>query len=152
MIQKKNGYTIIELLVVITIIIILSALGFIAYGYANSIGRDSKRKSDIENLRSALEFYRADNGYYPDGSTSFATIATKLQAALVTGGYMSSLPVDPKDNTLYPYQIIMTDGRPVAAPVHYYGYCLATKLETGSSSSNCVGALPTGYTYGVKNP
>jgi len=142
----------IELLVVITIILILGTLGFIAYGYASGNGRDSKRKSDIEQLRSALEFYRTDMGYYPAGSTtSFVTIATNLQTALVTTGkYMSSLPVDPKDNTLYPYRIKMTDGS--GSPVHYYGYCLAARLETLSSSSNCVGALPTGYTYGVKNP
>ncbi len=148
--KPKTGYTMIELLVVITIILILGAMGFIAYAYASGNGRDSRRKSDIEQLRSAMEFYRTDAGYYPGDVTSFTAISSAL-SVLVTDGYMSALPPDPKDNTAAPYMVIFTDGR--GTPVHYYGYCLAAKLETPTStSSNCSSGLPAGYNYGVKNP
>lgn len=145
----------IELLVVMTIILILGTLGFIAYGYANASGRDSRRKSDIEQLRSALEFYRSDNGFYPDpssgSSASFVAVDSALHDAIVTGGYMSQLPSDPKDNVANPYKIILTDGR--GTPMHYYGYCLAAKLESSAATnSNCSTALTEDYNYGVKNP
>jgi general secretion pathway protein G len=144
-----DGYTMIELLVVMTIILILGTLGFIAYGYASASGRDSRRKSDLEQIRSAMEFYRSDFGYYPGTATQFTSVSTAL-TDLVATGYISSLPSDPKGDQTYDYQIIMSDLR----GTNYYAYCLSAKLETTQTvSSNCGSTtLPTDYTYGIKNP
>jgi len=150
--MKKNGFTFIEILVSVTIISILVAIAMISYGSINKRSRDARRKSDIEQLRSALEMYRADNGYYPDeGPSTFTAISTDADLKTVLASYIATIPADPKDDTTYPYKIIMNGSR--GSPTHYYGYCLAAYTESeGSGVNACTESLPTSYTYGVKNP
>jgi len=64
--RKQNGFTLIELLVTITIIGVLAAIGLTSYATATQKARNSRRAADIQQLRSALEMYRTDNGEYPD--------------------------------------------------------------------------------------
>jgi len=167
--MKRKGFTFIEVLVVITIIAVLVVVGVVAYGSVNKRSRDARRKSDIEQMRSALEMYRADNGWYPDGgpTTTFTSISDPSLGSFNTelSAYIAKLPLDPLDDTNFPYMILMTDGRPVAAPVHYYGYCLVASLESGITDrltepgtdanafeNECAVDLDTSYTYGKKNP
>jgi prepilin-type N-terminal cleavage/methylation domain-containing protein len=154
--RKVTGFTFIEILVVVTIIAMLVVIAAVSYGSINKRSRDARRKSDIEQLRSALEMYRADYSYYPDeGPSSFTKIA---EAGLSTPleSYIATFPQDPKDNSTYAYQIIMTNQ--LGSPAHYYGYCLAAYTEAeGSASNSCGIDLPDitadkKYNYGVKNP
>jgi prepilin-type N-terminal cleavage/methylation domain-containing protein len=63
-----KGFTLIELLVVIAIIGILITVGAVSYQRAVRLSRDSKRKTDLEQIRQALETYRSEEGVYPDTS------------------------------------------------------------------------------------
>jgi len=63
--RNCTGFTLIEILVVTTIIAILAAIGIVSYSQTNKNARDKKRQADIEQIRSALEMYRADEGVYP---------------------------------------------------------------------------------------
>lgn len=63
----KNGFSLIELLVVATIVIVLTTIGVISYRAASIKSRDSKRKADLEAVRQALVLYRSDVGSYPTG-------------------------------------------------------------------------------------
>ncbi len=109
----KKGFTLIELLVVISIIGILVATGVVGYSRATKLSRDAKRKTDLEQIRQALETYRAELGYYP-GST-----------ALLVSSYITTLPIDPKSPT-YTYVYA-----PAAAPAKTYSLCAS--LETVTS-------------------
>ena len=84
--DKKSGFTFIEILVVATIISVLASIGMVSYRSANQKSRDGKRKADIEQIRAALEMYRADdvNGYYPANLSS------------LTPTYIQTLPAPPK--------------------------------------------------------
>lgn len=64
--MKKAGFTLIELMVVITIIGLLSSISVVALNEIRKNSRDSKRISDIERIQTALEFYFMDNANYPD--------------------------------------------------------------------------------------
>ena len=93
--KQTKGFTLIELLVAATIIALLTAIGVVSYANINKRSRDTKRKSDIEQIRSSLEMYRADNGSYPHaGAGSWTDVSSLI--ALVTGGYIRALPADPK--------------------------------------------------------
>lgn len=83
-----NGFTLIEVLVAATIIGLLSTIGLTGYQAITRSGRDALRKSDLEQIRSALEIYKSDSGNYP-------TPATTCVPALPTS-YINPYPADPK--------------------------------------------------------
>src|SRR5438067_4348431 len=60
-----RAFTIIELLVVITIIIILGSLILSTVGYVQKKGARSRAEAEIAAMSAALESYKADNGIYP---------------------------------------------------------------------------------------
>ncbi|MFC1656810.1 type II secretion system protein [Patescibacteria group bacterium] len=66
-IKKIRAFTLIELLVVITIIGILSVLVVVNIQESRAKARNSKRKSDLHTISSALESYYADYNGYPFG-------------------------------------------------------------------------------------
>lgn len=119
--QKHAGFTMIELLVVATIIILLSAIGLVSFSQANKRARDGKRKADLEQARSALELYRSDNGFYP-ATNSWTTLISTLN----TGGYLNTATmVDPKNVApyLYSYCASLTSGGACVTsgtPKYYY--------------------------------
>ena len=94
--NKRSGFTLVELLVTISIISILS--GFIV---SNLLGgrirsRDAQRKSDLRQMQSALEMYRADQGFYPL-TANFPACPNSLVSGSVT--YMVKIPCDPIGTT-----------------------------------------------------
>jgi type II secretory pathway pseudopilin PulG len=68
--QRPSGFTILELLVVITIIIILAGLTIATMNYVQTKARRARAEAEIAAISAALENYKADNGVYPsDGNT-----------------------------------------------------------------------------------
>ena len=63
--RKEQGFTIVELLIVIVVIGILAALVVTTFSGIQKKGRDSERKTDIGAVHSQLEAYHATNGRYP---------------------------------------------------------------------------------------
>jgi len=63
----KKGFTLVELLVAMTIFAIVSSMALVSFRSSRISSRDAKRKADLEQIRSALEMYRTDNGTYPSG-------------------------------------------------------------------------------------
>ena len=70
MTKKLRGFTIIELLVVISIIIILAGLILSTVGYVQKKGARARAEAEIAAISAALESYKADNGIYPRDTTS----------------------------------------------------------------------------------
>ena len=104
-IQKKRGFTIVELLIIIVIIGILAAISVVAYNGIQQRARDSARTSDIAGVQKALELYRADNGTYPSvGTDNSGYNLSTLSTALVPK-YISSIPNDP-NTSLTNYQYV----------------------------------------------
>lgn len=114
---NSTGFTLLEMLVVIGIIAILVTLGFSSYSTVQKSARDAKRKSDLEQIRAALEMYSTNNNTYPVGAWD------NLSSLISPVTYLQSLPADPKNPTYtYYYSSSGSD------------YVLGTYLETGSGS------------------
>lgn len=62
---KNKGFTLVELIVVITILAILATVGFISFQWYASQARDSTRLHNISVITNALEYYRVGWSQYP---------------------------------------------------------------------------------------
>ncbi len=69
----KKAFTLIELMVVISVIAILSTIALFGLRAAQDSANDTKRIAVIQGLRTALERYYADNSEYP---TAYANLTT----------------------------------------------------------------------------
>lgn len=119
--MRKKGFTLIELLVVIAIIGILAAMVLVALGGARSKARDAQRKSDLRNIKAAVEIYYSDqkpNTYHVQAAAAAATKTILFGADDDT--YMKTLPADPSTGAGYQYA---SDGT---------NYGVAAHLENGN--------------------
>ena len=63
--SKQQGFTIVELLIVIVVIGILAALVITTFTGIQQKARDTERETDIKALQGQIEAYYAQNGNYP---------------------------------------------------------------------------------------
>ena len=89
--KSNNGVSLVEVLIVITIILLLIGIYFSFRGQLEK-GRDAKRKEDLERIRVAFEDYFNDNGCYPDvsvlencGSDALKPYLNQIPCDLATG-------------------------------------------------------------------
>ena len=98
--KKQKGFTLIELLVSISIIAILTALLTANFIGARQRGRDGQRKSNMYQMQSALELFRADNEAYPL-TASLATCGNAISSGATI--YMQKVPCDPVTGNPFKY-------------------------------------------------
>jgi len=107
--RAQRGFTLLELLVVMTIIGILAAIAVPALRNSPQRAREATLKEDLFAMRSVIDQYHGDKGNYP----------ADLQT-LVTDGYLRKLPVDPMtksaDTWVLAFEEVPTD-QPADQPV-----------------------------------
>jgi general secretion pathway protein G len=96
-----RGFTMIELLVVVSLIVILATMGLTQYRNSVVHAREATLKEDLFRLRDAIDQYYADKGKYP------ATLD-----ALASDGYLRKLPEDPFTQSSTTWQAIPAEPDP----------------------------------------
>ena len=99
----EEGFSLVELMVVIVIIGLLATIVMINVMPAADRAATTKARADIATLEQAIEMYRLDNLSHPSAQDG-------LQA-LVAGRYIRRLPEDPWGNA-YVYATPGSDGQP----------------------------------------
>lgn len=105
--KSKKGFTLIEILVVISIIGLLSSVILVGLGGFRSRGRDARRFSDLRQVQNALELYYSKNSAYPALScisSSSRTCWDSLESVLIGAGIgVSRIANDPTSSQSYMY-------------------------------------------------
>ncbi|MBO9575215.1 MAG: type II secretion system major pseudopilin GspG [Sphingobium sp.] len=131
--SAQQGFSLIELLVVIVIIGLLATIVAINVIPAGNKARVDKAKADISQLEQALEQYRLDNLTYPGTSDGLQALVTAPPGLAQPeryrqGGYIKKLPEDPWG---HPY-LYQAPGRNGAFDV----YSLGADGQTGGEGDN----------------
>ena len=127
------GFTLVELLVTIGIIVILAAGGMSVYTTSQKRGRDVRRVQDLKAIQNAFEQYYVANGAY---NATCSTMAGELQ-----GG----IPLDP--NGVAYFQ---------SCTASSYCLCTSAQLEiadkgNSNAGNNCTNFATGGDYFCVKN-
>ena len=130
--KDTKGFTLLEILVVISIIGILIALGASAYSVAQRKGRDARRQGDLKQIQNAFEQYYAAN------SSSYAACATMDNVFPST-----TMPTDPKNSGTSVYTCTVNTGTVVR-------YCVCALLESGTGNATNAGSNGT-FSFGSGN-
>lgn len=140
--RHRAGFTIIELLVVTTIIVTLTGVVAVSFRSANASARDAKRRADLEELRGALENYRLEMGVYPvsGGGVGYETSVDGTFPDNLPTTYTSKRYLDPKNDATYNYRY----RRPGLPGCQYE---LSAKMEGGSTGRTCAACGYTDDTY-----
>jgi general secretion pathway protein G len=99
--RNARGFTLIELMVVMTIIVTLATIGMVQYRQSVQYARESVLKDDLFKMRDAIDQYYADKNQYPPTLDD-----------LVTAGYLRSLPKDPITNSTTTWQTVPAEPDP----------------------------------------
>lgn len=132
LLKSDKGFTLIELIVVIAVLATLLVMVIIVLNPKVQFNkaRDSRRKSDLNNIAKALVMYKNDFSVYPpdDGNGNISACSPSITLVWGTDAfkcsemtYMKFLPQDPKEGeATYKYKRMGTSG---------YDFCLWATLE-----------------------
>ena len=146
--KTSKGFTIVELLVVISVMAIL-AMFFVNNSTTNlKKGRDARRKSDLELIRSGIETYKADCGSYPaSGAISYGN---SLKGSGATANcsnantYITKVPQDPQNNAGKTYSYTLAGG--------VYTICASLEAVAGAVPGGCGSCGSSACNYSVTSP
>ena len=82
--RGQHGFTLLELMIVVSIIGILATLAVPTYQSSVVKAREAALRQDLSTLRDVLDQHKADQGKYPPSLS-----------ALVSAGYLRGIPKDP---------------------------------------------------------
>jgi len=109
--SDERGFTLIELLVVATILVVLAGIGLVQYKNGKTRASEAVLKTDLFNMRDAIDQYYADKGQYPGTLDE-----------LVSAGYLRKVPDDPFTSANSTWQTIQSEpdaSNPTAGPGVY---------------------------------
>jgi len=95
--RKKEGFTLIELMLVVIIISALAAMVLPRLAGRSEQARVAAANADVRaNIATALKLYELDNGRFPTTSEGLAALLTKSSSATNWNGpYLEKEPIDP---------------------------------------------------------
>jgi len=99
--SRASGFTLMEMMIVMTLIVILAGIGLSVYGTSVQRSKEAVLKEDLFQMREAIDQYYADKNKYPASLED-----------LVTDKYLRSVPTDPFTTSTESWQTTMSEPDP----------------------------------------
>jgi prepilin-type N-terminal cleavage/methylation domain-containing protein len=145
---EDYGFTLVELLIAVSLMVTLSTIGFALYGKSQNLARDTRRKQDLKSLANALQVYHQYNNVYP-ATTDDSGSGT--WSNFLNSNYINVMPVDPVNNGAHIYKYI--------GAANTYDICALLENNQEKVGGNVIlgGAAPCGGTssdifYNISGP
>ena len=142
--MRKSGFTVVELLITITIILVLAGLILATSGYVQAKGKRSLVEAEIAAISAALENYKADNGIYPtdtaNGTTN--TLDARTMFNPTAAHYVAA--------SVFLYKELSGDstGNRIPTGKSYFAFKPHMLLPKDQAQAVSAIADPFGYSYG----
>lgn len=167
--QTKKGFTLIELMVAVSIAAVTFGIIISSAVNARKSARDAQRQSDLRSLQAALQQFYADQNYFPDAmtltsATTLNQCTTSYTGCLSAKIYLNPTPIDPTGTPAYVYKSGLDSGSgkntscPGGGPTrtcHYYLLCAkleGTSPQTSTQYDGCTTNFGgSGYNFQI-NP
>lgn len=99
--RSARGFTLMELLVVMSLIVLLTSIGLMAYRTSVQRGREAVLREDLYRMRDAIDQFYVDKGKYPVDLSE-----------LVSASYLRAVPADPITKSVESWQLIPAEPDP----------------------------------------
>jgi prepilin-type N-terminal cleavage/methylation domain-containing protein len=132
--KKKSGFTLVELMVAMSIVAVLIGLSVFGISTAQRNLRDNQRRDAVTSLATALADYYTNNNQYPT-STTFSALNTLLKTPVL--GVTTAAQTTTANGTSYCYAVASD------------GYILGALLESGVWFSLSSSATKCSATYKI---
>lgn len=162
--HQRNGFTLVELMIVISIITVMSLTGTVVLGKPQKHSRDQKRVRDLNSISQAIELYFRDNNTYP-GNVGFVYVSTDSQPWISGPGnpvvptYMASLPIDPLNSGSYVYWYFpLISVSPTQSPscsgipLKIISYALIATMESDQPTGSYYGCMNNSFSLNITSP
>ena len=174
--KSALGFTLVELLIVISIIAVLSVIGVTVFSGVQKSARDAKRRGDIDAIAKALEVYKSQNNTYtpaaslpcnsafsaPFNSWNFGVVNSGWSGGCVTNikvawanSFASGIPQDPICNLNHCGSEPNNFSSDTDTLDYWFettdGSSFTVSAHLENAPSPAVSGCHTGYNYCVKN-
>lgn len=99
--REARGFTLIEMMVVISLVVVLATIGLMTYKDSVQRGREAVLKENLFRMREAIDQFYVDKGKYPADLNELAS-----------AGYIRAVPIDPVTGSDDTWQLIPAEPDP----------------------------------------
>jgi general secretion pathway protein G len=99
--RSASGFTLIELMVVMSLIVVLASVGLTLYGNSVTRAKEAVLREDLYRMRDSIDQFYADKNRYPASLDE-----------LVAEKYLRSIPIDPFTNSSDTWQTELAEPEP----------------------------------------
>lgn len=133
--KPKQGFTLVELLIVIVIIAILAAITVVSYNGVQNRALDARRAADMTNIKQALMSYDAVHAGIPKVASYSSTNYSGWDSS-INSQWLSFLQSDNGKMPVDPVNTVASSNPPGTGSMSYFYYCYSAGTGPLPASDN----------------